>query len=366
MTIHQIHISDVRNYLKCRRQWRWTSPLWGNMEPAIPVTYFYFGRAVHHCLEMKASQDKPFDLSFQEFIKHEDELMAQLDPEMQPRQDQLVEAAELAWSVLKHYEMHTAWDNGPWSDANLEYLQTETPFQVQLRGRSGRRTDIFLSGRYDGIVQRKDDKSFWIFETKTTRAIGELERSLDNDLQAGMYIWAAKELQDLPIKGVLYNMLKKKAPTEPQFRTGRGVLQQDKKLATTPAAYLDAIRRTHPTFEDRHILEYYGEYLQWMVGEPNQFFKRVAVVRTDFEIEALATDIYDIAREMVSKYTRIYPSPSWMNCGFCSFREPCLSLNKGMFDQAELLLRENYRHKVVAESLRETESIDTVGGNADA
>lgn len=364
MSIHQIHISDVRNYLKCRRQWRWTSPLWGNLEPAIPVIYFYFGRAVHHCLEMKAAQDKPFELSLQEFIDHEAELMAGMDVDKKPQGAQLDEAMELAWSVLKHYEMHTAWASGPWSDGNLEYIQTETPFEVQLRGRSGRRTDIFMSGRYDGIVQRKDDKSFWIFETKTTRSIPELEASLVNDLQAGMYIWAAKQLQEIPIKGVLYNMLRKKAPTEPQFREGRGLLQQDKKLQTTPAAYLDAIRRTHPTFEDRHIEQHYGEYMQYLISQPNQFFKRVAVVRTDYEINALATDIYDIAREMTSKYTRIYPSPSWINCNFCPFKEPCVSLSKGMFEQVELLINENFRRKVVAESMRETETID--GGSADA
>jgi len=302
---------------------------------------------------MKASQDKPFTLSLREFIEHERKQMEASGP-WQAEIDALEEHMELAAGVLAHYGLHYEYDEGPWSDHNLEYIQTESSFEVPLRSASGRRSTIFLAGRYDGIVQRKDNKEFWIFESKTTRSIGELERSLANDFQCGMYIWAARELYDLPIKGVIYNMMTKKAPTQPQVRTN-GLLQRDQKLQTSPVAYMQAIRQLHPDFQPRHVEEFYGEYLQWLSSEPNRFFKRAAVIRTPYEIDHLADDVYAIALEMVNKRTRMYPSPSWINCNFCMFRDPCLATNKGMNDNVQLMLSETFRRKVAAESLRETE-----------
>ncbi len=356
---YPIHISDVRSFLSCRRRWNWASPLRRNLEPDVPYMPFFSGRAVHYCLEMLYSKDTPLLQSLDLFLQQERKLMGKL----WPKEEQAVqEQIDLIVEMLRHYEIWISTMTpgvSKWSDDNLEFLALETEFAVPLYSKKGRKSSkVFLEGRMDGVVKLRSDGSVWIWETKTTRSIDELKRSLPNDMQAGAYIYAAQQLFDVQPSGVLYNMLRKKAPTIPEVLKD-GTLTKRSNIDTTAEAYLQAIRQQHPEWRGELIRQEYGGILQTLLDKGNTFFARYPVLRTRNEIEELVGHLHTIALEMTDPGISLYPNPSWTNCNFCPFRAPCLTWNAG--GDYEFLLQHEYALRKRAVSFREEEESINAG-----
>ncbi len=358
--MYEIHISDLRSFKQCRRKWGWASPLRGNMEPNIPYAPFFSGRAVHHALEMYYGPEHiSFDESLPKFFEHERELM-EAEGRLWPSELAVVdEQIALVTGIIKHYAVWVKALEGRYSDDNLEFISLETPFSVPLFTPSGRKArKIFLAGRFDGLVRLKDDGSYWIWETKTARSIAELQRSLVNDEQAGAYLWAAQQIFKVPVVGVLYNILRKKTPTSPSLLRD-GMLSQNRQIDTTAEHYLMAIKETHPDWDWGLINQYYGDMLSFLISKGNSFFSRTPVYRTRVEIDALAENIYHAAMEMVNEKTPLYPTPSWLNCGFCQFRSACLMMNAG--GDVDFLLQSEFRQRGPSVSWRSVE--ESASGN---
>jgi hypothetical protein len=345
MAKYEIHISDVRSFKACRRKWNWASPLRRNLEPNVPYAPFFTGRAIHHCLEHYHRSGIPMEQSLALFMAEETKAM-QSRGELWPQEQAMVsDQLELIVGLLKHYELWAKTNEaGIWSDNNLEFLALETPFSVPIRPEGRRASNkVYLAGRMDGVVRRKDDGTYWIWETKTTRSIDELKRSLGNDNQAGTYIYAAQTLFDVSVSGVLYNMLRKKVPTKPEVLKS-GLLSKRKEMDTTAQAYLAAIREHHPGWKNDTISEYYGDMLQLLLDKGNTFFARYPVRRSKNEITQLVKDLHTVSLEMTNQNTPIYPNESWLNCNFCQFKAPCLAYNAG--SDVEFLLSQEFRVRI--------------------
>jgi hypothetical protein len=353
MAKQNIHISDVRQFKGCRRKWNWASPLRRNLEPAVPYMPFFTGRAIHHCLENYYRSGTPMLKSLGLFLSNEKQQMGNLWPAEEVK---VQEQIDLMIAMLQHYEQwvaHMAIEGSRFNDANLEFIALETEFTVPIRNHRGRKSPkVALSGRMDGVVRLKDDGSVWLWETKTTRSIQELSRSLVNDPQAGAYMLAAMELFDVKPSGVLYNMLRKKAPTVPEVVKG-GLLTRRKNIDTTAQAYMASIRELHPDWDQSTILEYYGEILQTLIDEGNQFFARVPIRRTMTELNELAKNLWTVAMEMTDPKIPLYPNESWLNCNFCHFRAPCLAMNAGL--DYEFLISQEYQKRAKSVSWRTLE-----------
>jgi hypothetical protein len=344
---YEIHISDVRAFKQCRRKWNWSSPLRHNLEPAIPYLPFFTGRAIHYALDRYYTDAVPFRTTLSAFVAEEVKRMEEATGALwEQEKDKVDEQVELMVSMLDHYELWIANEKGRWSDDKFEFIALETEFTVPLRTPTGRAsTRIYLAGRFDGLIVRKDDGTFWIWETKTTRSITELERSLANDEQCGAYIYAAQELFDVPISGVLYNILRKKSPTFPRVLQN-GTLSKNKNIDTTAFAYADAIKTVHPDEPmDALILEY-GDMLNHLIEKGNTFFARAPVYRTPAEIEELQHNLWITGLEMVRPKTPLYPAPAWFNCSFCHFRAPCLAMNAGA--DYQFILDNEFRERSVS------------------
>lgn len=359
MATYEIHISDVRSFLSCRRKWSWSSPLRRGLEPNVPYAPFFTGRAFHYALEhyYRDNVDPLFALGH--FLEEERKLMEQGGSLWPQEEDVVQEQIDLLIGMLSHYKLWVGSDAGRWNDKNLRFLALETNFRVPLRTMSGRASNkVCLAGRMDGVVQLIDDGTYWIWESKTTRSIEELKRSLVNDNQAGAYIYAAQQMFNVPISGVLYNICRKKVPTYPAVVTS-GLLTRRMDIDTTAQAYLDAIHTHHPDYDDESIREFYGDILEHLLEKGNTFFARVPITRSPLEILQLQYDIHLVAKEMTNERTAIYPNPSWLNCGFCHFRAPCLALNAG--SDYEFLLQEEYRERIPY-SIDDPEPVTTNGG----
>jgi len=358
--MYEIHISDIRTFKSCRRKWNWSSPLREGLEPSVPYVPFFTGRAIHYCLEnFYGPKHTPMLESLSVFLEVEKGEMERVG-KLWPQESELIaEQIVLINGMLQHYTEWVEQDISKWSDKNLDFWKLETEFSVPLRTPNGRPSPrVFLAGRFDGVVRRKDDGSYWLLEHKTTRSISELVSSLDNDEQAGAYLIAAGELLSIQPTGVLYNVMRKKIPTEPMLLQS-GLLSQNKQIDTTVYAYIRAAQRAHeadfPDLKERNkfIMDQYGEFLQHLMDQGNKFFLRVPIYRTGMEMQQLQHDLWTVALEMVRPSTPIYPAPSWNNCKFCHFRSPCLATNSGA--DVGIILDNEYRKREPWQTFTELE-----------
>lgn len=354
MARYELHVSDIRTFKSCRRKWHWASPLRRNLEPQVPYVPFFTGRAIHHALEHYYRSGTPFNESLDKWLKAELAEMSKTGALWPQEKASFDDQISLIRGILNHYKVWVDKDTDRrFSDANLEFTALETEFSVPLYAPSGHKSSrIYLAGRFDGLIRLRSDGTYWIWETKTTRSIEELTRSLQNDEQCGAYLYAAQQLFRVPIVGVLYNVLRKKVPTEPQVLQN-GELSKNKNIDTTAEMYLDAVKKHHPNLDSQTLFEVYGPVIQHLLEEGNKFFARIGVYRTPKEIEQLQHDLWTVGLEMSRQSTPIYPSPGWMNCNFCQFKAPCLAMNSGA--DSEFLLNHEYRTRTSYTSLLEAE-----------
>lgn len=341
MTTPEIHISDVRTFKSCRRKWMFSSGLRRNLEPIVPYTPFFTGRAVHYCLQQMyrnhgdATQLLP---SLDAFIAKETASWVQplWDTELQMVEEQ----KELISGIFKHYILWR-WVNRAdprmWYDQNLSFVSLEHSFNVALPGVKAR-----LAGRFDGVV-RDLHGEYWVWENKTARSIDELQKSLANDEQCGTYIYAARKLFNVPIAGVIYNIMRKKVPTTPQILKN-GYLSQNHSIDTSAEWYQSTVDLTYPDMSQQDKLDNFGPFIEELRLDPKKrFFARMPVRRSAEEIDLLIHNLTATARDMLSKRLVEYPSPSVINCNWCLFREPCLALTRGDVQMADTILHDNYR-----------------------
>lgn len=334
--MYEIHISDVKQFLGCRRRWDWQSPIRQGLERRDVYAPFFLGRGVHYAMQRFYEVGETPSASLNRFITAEVERLKPLGTLWQFEKDTIEEQSALAFGLMEHYVDWTTSTHGAWQDDNLNFYALETTFKVPIHNAQGKRSRRFcLAGRFDGVVQRKDNGTYWILEHKTTRSIDELKVSLVNELQTAAYIYAASKMYGIDVRGVLYNIIRKKLPTEPRVLVS-GMLSVA-QIDTTPQAYVKAIRRNHPEWIDtdghfteegsKEMMLQYGCYLRGI--ETKSFFERVPVRRTAGEIEQFGRDLHCIASEMCKPLVRTYPTPDWFGCKMCRFKPACLTMNAG-------------------------------------
>lgn len=311
-----------------------------NLEPVVPYMPFFTGRCIHEALEAYYSEGVDIMEFADEWILKEVQQMGTLwAQELQKVNEEIV----LIKGMLHHYKLWIDKHTGRFADDNLQFLALETDFRVPLRNLKGNKSNrVFFAGRFDGVVMTKDDGQFWLWETKTARSIKSLVDTLTLDEQCGAYIFAAEQILDVKITGVLYNIMRKKTPVDPDVLQS-GFLSKRSNMDTTADAYLDAVRRNHPDFTKEDILEHYGEFLQMLLSKGNTFFARIPIYRTPQEVDNLAINLWHTALEMVRPSTPVYPAPSWSACNFCRFRAPCVVMNAG--GDVESILESEYRQR---------------------
>ena len=344
-----IHISDIRNFRACRRKWGWTSPLKQNLEPIVPYIPFFVGKAFHAALEYYYRDGVPFDDTVDKYLTSEAADMEEIGNLWHDEKIAFEEQIDLIRDIIYHYSLWQAQDDHKYCDKNLEFVSLEQSFSVPMpMPDGGFHLDIKLEGRFDGIVKHIPTDTYWIWETKTTRSIVELSRSLVNDEQCGVYAYAASQVFDKPIAGILYNIVRKKSPSEPKELQSGG-FSKAKNIDTTAFHYLSTIRTAFPDWSNETIMEQYGDIMGVLLENTSKFFMRYPVYRTPAEIRLLMDNIYYTAMDMVDPTLRLYPAPSWLNCNFCLFRSPCLAMNAGT--NYEVLLEEEYRDRTHSVSM---------------
>lgn len=337
-----IHISDIRLFRTCREKWNQFSPLKNNLEPKIQTSdlssrslALHDGTLFHTMFELVHRDGAiPNNETFWKAFRHMNE---HLD---QDTFADLQLASLHLWKIIKAYYRHWQAQKEQWSDDKFKFFKLEEKFEFLapkfLLENQGHKTPFTFGGRIDGIIQRHDDKSFWLWENKTSGRPTDLKKSLWNDNQSGLYLWIAGKLFNLPIKGIVYNIVKKEIPKTPE-ELKNGTLSQAKSINTVATAYYDYAVDFHGKpdakvpMTPQEVKEHYRGILTHLAANPDQdFFTRIEITKTPEQLEQLVWNLGYTAKEMLSPFTAIYPNESPMNCNWCSAKSICARHGQGL------------------------------------
>jgi len=307
-----IHISDIQAFLQCRRAWNWSSNLRQHLTTIQPYEPFYFGTVMHKLLEYWYTNRSLVDgLTY-----------------LLEQPQSIGEFIGFGNQLLNHYLTWQTTSKDHFADVNLEFLSCEESFTVSIRNQRGNPSSKFdYSGIVDGMIRHRLDGKLYIHEIKTTRSIDSRLQQLPFEMQPTAYMLAMQEVYNEPIAGVIYTLLRKKLPDDPDVLKN-GMLSKNKSIDTTPDHYLACVRQHHPDMSDQAIRTNYGDILQQLLNQPNRFFRRVLVQRSQAELDQMRTILYDVARDMTNKHIALYPSPGYF-CGNCLFQQPCIAQSNG-------------------------------------
>lgn len=336
MSDNEVHITDILSFKQCRRKWNWSSRLRMNLEPSKPHAPFLTGRAVHYAMERRYRDGVDYDQAFTEFMATE------------PMPEGSREHVDLGYNMMRHYDRWSKRQRGRWSDNSLEFIDMEHKFKIPIRSPSGRNDgEVVLAGKFDGVIRDLTNDEYWLWEVKTARSISDRVATLDIDEQTSAYLLAAGRVLGVPVRGVLYTILKKKLPKAP-VPLKNGTLSKALHKDITLDSYLQGIYDYHGYDMPRAAVEAeYGEVLGELVRQPNEFFLRIPVYRSELELAAAEEDIYYAGQEMLND-PPIYLHAGW-HCRFCYFKDPCLLYHTPQRD-VELATRYHLREEVEEDS----------------
>lgn len=343
MQTYDIHISDVLTFKRCRRAWNWASPLRGNLTPLKPYGPFFIGTVMHGALrQMYYFGINPVDTVDALVDDYMAPLRQTYPAAYEAAKPEIATNADFCRAVLEHYTQWARSFNGPFNDRTLDFINVEQSFNVPMRTNRGfyaRR--LRKAGKFDGIVRHRLDNKLYLWEIKTTKSILQRERQLDLEEQADSYALDVQEMLGEPVAGIIYTLIRKALPAEPQVLK-RGGLSQNKQIDTTFERYLAAIRELHGhNASSTFIADTYGEFLQHLLDNGNPFFHRVMITRTPEQLRTARDELYAVAQEMTDPAVRIYKTGD-THCNWCIWREPCIAIQQGQHEYARKLLAENF------------------------
>lgn len=333
---YPIHWSDIQTFNQCRRKWSYASHLRMGLQSTRLYAPFFAGSAVHYAVEMLRSQGLSYSDGLEEFRVKQTAKMLKGGGELFESEEELMdEQLFLANQMLAHWRKWCRSYTGPFNDREVEFISHEKVFRVPLLGFDGKPVmaadglPIWLEGRIDGLLRHIPTGEVWLYELKTARSIDERVRLLDNDGQASMYCIGAEQVWGEPVAGVVYEIMRKSAPREPDVLQN-GMLSKNVRIDTSFEMYVAAIKSHHGAIATKEwIRANYGGILQTLrEKKKDHFFVRVPVRRTQQELDRFRAELILFTAEMTKSDVSVWASPGW-GCGFCPFKDPCLARNKG-------------------------------------
>lgn len=315
---HQIHISDVNAFLQCRRAWNWSSNLRQHLTTIQPYGPFYLGTVVHKILE--TWYDAPKSVGRLE--------VGQTLEALRTQPNAIQEFIDFGRDMFDHYLTWQNNDRSEFNDLNLNFLAVEQEFRVPIYTPLGNPSSKFeFSGRVDGVIRHWGNGRLYLHEIKTTSSIDSRIGQLQFEIQPTAYMLAMQEVYREQFAGTVYTLIRKKLPQDPDVLLN-GTLSKNKAIDTTVDHYLSCVRRQHPGITAAEIKSIYGDILSHLVNQPNKFFRRVLIKRSEAQLVEMRRMLYDVARDMTNSKLPLYTNPGYF-CGNCLFQAPCVAMSQG-------------------------------------
>lgn len=193
------HITELKSYLRCRFLWRVTAPppRGLGLTPIVSKASLQQGRMVHEALQVGYDDPNiPFADAY-EVIAARDMGVAREGSIFQSELEAMQGQIGMGVAMLKGYQTWAAE-----YDKNYTFLSMEQKWDnVKVGG-------IPFAGTFDAVVQRPD--GIWILDFKTSKYTSADWTT--QDLQATMYVHAARRLIGREVRGIIFRFLLKKVP----------------------------------------------------------------------------------------------------------------------------------------------------------
>lgn len=378
MKTHEIHTSEVRSFLGCRRRWNWAHR--ERYVPDTPAKPLEFGIAFHIAMEAfydpttwdSTSPEEKTRNAINAFIKScEEQRISYLRATGQSSLlkadgDDYAERCDLGIGMLEWYgkQVH------PKEDFWFKPVRVEVPFQVPITNPAtgeplqclavpvnpkdyegdlcrsnecprtcgqvhGYGAVVTFDGRIDAIMKDEVNGGYLVWDHKSAKQIRRDDRLLQLDPQVNGYMWAALVGLGLDVRGFLYVEYRKDypQPPEPLKRPYKGRHFSTNK--TSPTDYENFTRTVQRYDSTAYSAGLYDEYIAWLQGpEAPVFHKRFTILKTEENLRSIGQQIYDTAYDLVSRDLRIYPNAGTFSCSGCAYYTPCHSM----------FLGEDYQH----------------------
>lgn len=320
-----LHISSLKTYRKCKRAFWFSDENCMNLETKYVNDALFQGTVWHAMVEAYYKYMKNVDAAYQ---------AAALQVQKFAVDEDTAEELTLLTTVVKKWFNHYLlvqdyWNKvGMMNDMNWEWRLFEGDFKIPIYNKSRAIPNVKMCGKIDGIIKDTTTGDFWIIEWKTSAQPDRLISSLDLDSQATNYLAAVQAQVKIPLKGILYVIIRKQVPDAPE-QLKNGSFSKNKSLKCTAAWYVKTLKEKGLSKEQ--ILEY-KEFIESL---PNDYFFQIkAVTRTQKEIDnynkTLAIQAIEIKNLLAQGTPDVfYPSDNFDHCSYCAFRNQCLQMNRG-------------------------------------
>ena len=394
-----IHNSDRGNFRRCRRYFDWSSPTRNNLSLRADLmginTDLWFGTGIHWAMEQfynPGLHRDPveawktwFDIQWRGGVVTAEWLdrVYDLEPRHQTGGTQSNNYEQL-WTVRglddilpdpdgevynDLYNLGVAMMEGykPFAEQRdgFEVLVAEHDFSipiwdyeneciltaVDLREQSpnyGKTLEVHNRGRMDAIYVKPNGKIGILDHKTSSRIDDEFFEKLETDEQCTSYLMAGEveaKYYNLPYAGepmeeVIYNVLRKAAPTPPTMV--RGGLFSVNRNEESPTYEMLMAFIAENDIDIESLSEKHKGYISYIrdVGI-EQFFIRKQVRRNKAQLQNASKRLYLEALDMLNPELRIYPNLSnSYKCLRCAFRTPCLAKEAG-YDYKQII-KDNY------------------------
>lgn len=308
----RISVTERGEFRRCRRKWYFTSHNKLSLtHKGVGAKYFAVGSMVHYALSENGKGNDPMEALADYITKFEERLVRTntVPPNFEGMK-------EFTTSLVQHYfDFH-----GRNSFDPLVYKWTEETFRIPIP--EWEHEEGELVGTFDAVLQDPSDDGIYIVDYKTFSVKPELYYLEYND-QFTAYAWAARELWGDKFRGIIYEGLSKKLPTDPTMR-GKTITKTGKTTAAhltkcllsqglNPADYLDVIRPL--ALEDKK--------------QQSEFFTRFKLSFSDEALYNFEQRLIDEYNDMSDPNLKIYPNFIWSGCSDCNVRDLCFAMEHG-------------------------------------
>ena len=369
---HEIHTSEIRSFLGCRRRWNWAYR--DRIVPDTPARPLQFGIAFHIAMETfydpgpwsSTSPEEKTKRAIDAFIQEcERQRLAFLKATgqsalLQADGDDYAERIDLGIGMLEWYgkQIH------PKEDYWFKPVMVEVPFQVpivdpstgqplrcmappvQYAGEGINVTEdeclrtcgqvhpyaavVTFDGRIDAIMQDQVNGGYLIWDHKSAAQIRKDDRLLQLDPQVNGYMWAAVVGLQMDVRGFLYVEYRKDYPKPPTLLTKSYKGRKFSTNKTSPTDYENFTRTVQRFDSPGYKAGVYDEFIAWLQGpEAPTYHKRFTILKDKKNLKSIGQQLYDIARDMISQSLTIYPNAGHFSCSGCAYYTPCLSMFLG-------------------------------------
>lgn len=355
---HEFHVSERREFKKCRWAWDWKfRERWYPNVTAMPLE---FGTAFHNALEalykhVEIDLDIAKSMAYIKFKATIDEQRVNAlthlknfpDLTVEKLNDEYQERLVLGMGMLKHYNetfLQSFIDRfevvaieqkfavpipGIWcscDDCKLKwrtYLSTFEEPVVDLHGSEFIGLPVALAGKIDLMVRERSTQRIWAIDWKTTTRIAHNHEFLELDEQVSNYLWALNQIGLNPA-GFIYHEQLKAWPEEPEElnRSYKGrKFSTNKNQPTSYELFLSTVKERDPLAYGSGL---YDEYLLFLQNEGMVYYQATEIRKSKEELALVGDNLITEASERFNPHLKMYPTPTKYGCLYCEFRQPCI------------------------------------------